>query len=57
MTREEVLKYIKLLGAGRELYEEAYKLLDERDDYMQEVLEKCDGMVDLICLIEGQGLI
>lgn len=57
MTREEVLKYIKLLGAGRELYEEAYKLLDERDDYMQEVLEKCDGIVDLICLIEGQGLI
>ncbi|HEL1641016.1 TPA: hypothetical protein ACGOV7_001701 [Streptococcus suis] len=57
MTREEVLKYIKLLGADRELYKEAYKLLDERDDYMQEVLEKCDGIVDLICLIEGQGLV
>lgn len=57
MTREEVLKYIKLLGAGRLLYEEIYKLLDERDDLMQEVLEKCDGVVDLICLIEGQGLI
>ncbi|HEL1583717.1 TPA: hypothetical protein TXJ06_000411 [Streptococcus suis] len=57
MTREEVLKYIKLLEAGRELYKEAYKLLDERDDLMQEVLDRCDGIVDLICLIEGQGLV
>lgn len=57
MTREEVLKYIKLLGAGRQLYEEIYKLLDERDDLMQEVIDRCDGIVDLICLIEGQGLV
>lgn len=57
MTREEVLKYIKLLGAGRQLYEEIYKLLDERDDLMQEVIDRCDGITDLICLIEGNGLI